>query len=125
MRQYKVTVDGTEFIVSVEPYEGGFKASTVKTEKAQVVETPKEEKTVVVAATNAPTSGEVTSPMPGKVLDIKANVGDNVSVGDVIAVLEAMKMEIEVTATATGKITSINVQKGAMVNTGDMVAVIG
>lgn len=125
MRQYKVTVDGTEFIVSVEPYEGGFKASTVKTEKTQVVETPKEENVAPVKVANAPTSGEVTCPMPGKVLDVRANVGDSVSVGDVIAVLEAMKMEIEVTATATGKVKSIGVQKGAMVNTGDVVAVIG
>ena len=124
MRQYKVTVDGTEFVVSVEPYEGGFKAATVKKE-AKVVEAPKEENVAPVKAANIPTSGEVTSPMPGKVLDVRASVGDSVSVGDVIAVLEAMKMEIEVTATATGKITSINVQKGAMVNTGDMVAVIG
>ena len=124
MRQYKVTVDGTEFVVSVEPYEGGFKAATVKKETT-VVDTPKEESAAPVKVANAPTSGEVTCPMPGKVLDIKASVGDSVSAGDVIAVLEAMKMEIEVTATATGKITSINVQKGAMVNTGDMVAVIG
>ncbi|MDO5331750.1 MAG: biotin/lipoyl-containing protein [Bacillota bacterium] len=124
MRQYKVTVDGTEFVVSVEPYEGGFKAQTVKKEQA-VVEAPKEEKIEKAAAVNVPTSGDVTSPMPGKVLDIKASVGDSVDVGDVIAILEAMKMEIEVTATAKGKVTSINVQKGATVNTGDIVAVIG
>lgn len=120
MRQYKVTVDGTEFVVSVEPYEGGFKASTEKVPAKVDIETPKE----VSTAESAPVSGDVTCPMPGKVLDIKAANGDKVNVGETIAVLEAMKMEIEVTATATGTIKSINVQKGATVNTGDIIAVI-
>ena len=71
-------------------------------------------------------SGEgfpVAAPMPGSIIDIKVNIGDDVNEGDVLLLLEAMKMENEVTAPAPGyQINSYS--KGASVNTGDIMVVI-
>ena len=63
-------------------------------------------------------------PMPGSVLEVKVKVGDSVSEGDVLLILEAMKMENEVTSPAAGVVKSINVSVGATVNTGDTMIVI-
>lgn len=62
----------------------------------------------------------INAPLPGTVLDIKVSVGQNVSKGDLLFVLEAMKMENEILAAHDGVIASVNVQKGAAVNSGDV-----
>ncbi len=64
----------------------------------------------------------MTAPMPGKILAVKASVGAEVKKGDVILLLEAMKMENEVVAPQDGKIASINVNSGDMVGAGDVLA---
>ena len=72
-------------------------------------------------------SGEgfpVAAPMPGSIIDIKVNIGDRVNEGEVLVLLDAMKMENEVTAPVSGVIKSIAIQKGASVNTGDIMVVI-
>ena len=69
-------------------------------------------------------STKVSSPMPGVIVDIKVQEGDQIQEGDVVAILEAMKMENEIVALATGKIVSINVSKGATVETGDLIVSI-
>lgn len=66
----------------------------------------------------------VVAPLPGIILDIKVAVGQHVEEGDVLCVLEAMKMENEITAPATGTVTHIHVAKGAAVNLGDVLMVI-
>jgi glutaconyl-CoA decarboxylase len=63
--------------------------------------------------------------MPGSVLRLKVKVGDSVNEGDVLLILEAMKMENEVTAPKAGVITAISVAAGTNVNTGDPMVVIG
>jgi len=63
--------------------------------------------------------------MPGTILDIKVKEGDSVAEGDVVAILEAMKMENELMAPVSGKIASVHVQKGASVNSDDVILVIG
>ncbi|MBR5441428.1 MAG: biotin/lipoyl-binding protein [Clostridia bacterium] len=66
----------------------------------------------------------VKAPMPGTILAVKKNVGDAVKAGDVIAVLEAMKMENDIVAPCDGTVKSINAPKGSSVNTDDVLAVI-
>lgn len=73
----------------------------------------------------APASGTVVAaPLPGNVLSIKVNQGDAVKAGDVLLLIEAMKMENEVTAPSDGTVQQIAVSVGQMVNTGDTLIVI-
>jgi glutaconyl-CoA decarboxylase len=67
---------------------------------------------------------QVKAPMPGTILAVKKNVGDAVKAGDVIVVLEAMKMENDIVAPCDGTVKSINAPKGTTVNTDDVLAVI-
>ncbi len=81
-----------------------------------------------IGAYKAPAGGagsiKVSSPMPGKILAVKANVGDSVKKGQVILILEAMKMENEVVAPEDGTIASIDVTVGASVESGDTLATL-
>ena len=77
------------------------------------------------AAPEAVAAGEaVKSPMPGNILKINVTQGQKVNEGDVIMILEAMKMENEIVATRSGTIAQIAVSKGAVVETGAVLAVI-
>ena len=76
-------------------------------------------------AAGALAAGEVvTSPMPGNILKINVVQGQHVNEGDVLIVLEAMKMENEISATKSGTVAQINVTKGAVVETGTPLFVI-
>ena len=118
MKRFNITVNGKAYDVAVEEIGGG----------APVAATP-------VAAAPAPAPApaaapanvegtKVTAPMPGTILDIKVKVGDEVSEGQVLLILEAMKMENDIPATATGKVAAINVNKGDTVNSNDVLVVI-
>lgn len=76
------------------------------------------------AAPVAADGTQVKAPMPGTILAVKKNVGDAVKAGDVIVVLEAMKMENDIVAPCDGTVKSINAPKGSTVNTDDVLAVI-
>ena len=78
--------------------------------------------TAAPAAAGAASGKEVTAPMPGKILRIEASVGQAVKEGDVLIIIEAMKMEQNITAPAAGTVVSIDVAAGDVVNTGDVVA---
>ena len=74
----------------------------------------------------APADGtKVIAPMPGTILAVNKAVGDAVNAGDIIVILEAMKMENEIVAPASGTIKQILVQKGSNVDTDAVIAVIG
>jgi len=79
------------------------------------------------AATVAPAASgtSVTSPLPGSIFSLEVTVGDQVNEGDVVIIMESMKMETEIHATASGTINSIQVQEGQKINTGDNLLVIG
>lgn len=78
-----------------------------------------------VPAAGALAAGEViTSPMPGNILKINVTQGQKVNEGDVLIVLEAMKMENEISATKSGTVAQISVTKGAVVETGTPLVVI-
>ena len=82
------------------------------------------------AAAPAPAAGpvaagtKVDSPLPGNILDIKVSVGQAVKAGDVLIIIEAMKMENEVAAPCDGVVKQIVTSKGAVVATGDTLLVI-
>lgn len=140
MKEYKVVVDGTEFHVSVESLGGtsrlGASASSVQAIKPAPVYAPKAAPAApsvpapapapaaAPAASSGPAGGGITAPMPGSVLDIKVKAGDKVNVGDVVMLLEAMKMEIEVSSTVSGTVKGIAVSKGSSVNTGDVLVTV-
>jgi biotin carboxyl carrier protein len=67
----------------------------------------------------------VKAPLPGLILNIKVNVGDSVNAGDVVLIMEAMKMENEIRAHAAGSITQILCENGQSVNEGDPLIDIG
>ena len=123
MRNFNITVNGNSYVVAVEEVVEIDKAVSAPVANAPAPAAP------AAPATSAPgaeVSGEaVNAPMPGTVLEVKVKVGDAVKEGQVVAVLEAMKMENDIVATKTGKITSIAVKKGDTVNSNDLLVTIG
>lgn len=128
--KYRVVVDGTAYTVEVEALGAG--ASAPVAAPASPVAAPAPAAPAAAPAPEAPAAPAavaegattVTAPMPGKILSLKVNVGDTVNNGDLVLLLEAMKMENEVFATAGGKVTEIRVKSGDSVNTGDVLLVI-
>ena len=116
MKTYTITVNGNVYDVTVESGASG--AAPVA---AAPVAAPK-------AAPAAPAGAQggvkVNAPMPGKILAVKASAGQAVKKGDVLLILEAMKMENEVVAPQDGTVASINVAEGAMVESGDVLATL-
>lgn len=91
---------------------------------APVAEAPAEAPAAPAAPAAVADGTQIKAPMPGTVLAVKKNVGDAVKAGDVIIVLEAMKMENDIVAPCDGTVKSINAPKGSTVNTDDILAVI-
>ena len=91
---------------------------------AAPAEAPAEAPAAPVAAAPVADGTQVKAPMPGTILAVKKNVGEAVKAGDVIVVLEAMKMENDIVAPCDGTVKSINAPKGTTVNTDDVLAVI-
>lgn len=119
MKNYRITVNGTSYDVTVEELSGG--AAPAAAPVAAPVAAPAPSKAVPAGGAG---SIKVSSPMPGKILAVKANVGDSVKKGQVILILEAMKMENEVVAPEDGTIASIDVTVGASVESGDTLATL-
>lgn len=110
MKTYKVNVNGTVYEVTVEE----MNENEIKSAPAQAPAAPK-----------AVGAGETISvPMPGTILSVKVKAGDTVKKGQVLAILEAMKMENEIMAPADGTVTSVSVAEGAAVKTGDVLCTI-
>lgn len=68
---------------------------------------------------------KITAPMPGTIVDIMVKVGDSVEKGQLVAVLEAMKMETEILAPDAGTVTEVHIAKSATVNLGDAIVTLG
>ena len=138
MKEYKYKINGNVYKVAIGDIEDNIAHVEVNGTPYKV-EMEKAPKVVVKpvarpAATSAPavvkpaaaSTGKsgVKSPLPGVILDIKVNVGDTVKKGQVIIILEAMKMENNINADKDGKITAINVNKGDSVLEGTDLVII-
>ena len=122
MKNYRITVNGTAYDVAVEELGGSAApaASIPAAPAAQAAPAP----AAAPTASSAAGSITVTSPMPGKILAVKASVGQAVKKGEVVLILEAMKMENEVVAPEDGTIASIDVAVGSAVEAGDTLATL-
>ena len=127
MKTYTITVNGTAYDVTVEETAGGASAPAAAPAAKAAAPAPAPAAPAPAAAP-APVAGgaagsvEINAPMPGKILDVKLQPGASVSRGDVVLILEAMKMENEVVAPQDGTIASINVNVGDMVQPGAVLA---
>lgn len=122
MKRFQVTVNGNTYEVEVEELGGAFTpvaAVPVAVASAPVAVAPKVE--APKAAPASVGSTKVVAPMPGKIVDVKVSVGQSVGEGEVVAILEAMKMENEVVAPSAGTVASINVTAGNAVETNDVI----
>lgn len=116
MKKYRVTVNGTAYEIQLEELTGAAPAPAAAPAAPAAAPAP---------AAAAPAGGEqVTSPMPGTILDIKVSQGAAVKEGDVLMILEAMKMENEIMCPRSGTVASINTSKGASVESGTLLCVI-
>ena len=114
MKKYRVNVNGTVFEVEIEEMTGAPAAPAV----AAAAPAP--------AAPAAPVGDEkITAPMPGTILAVNVTSGSAVKKGDVLMILEAMKMENEIMAPCDGAVTSVSVTKGAAVESGTLLCTIG
>lgn len=126
MKKFNIKVNGNSYEVEIEEV----KAAAVAEPKAApapkaaapkpVAAAPKVEQ-VAVAAGDTP----VNAPMPGKIVKLVASAGQAVKKGDVLLILEAMKMQNEISAPADGTVKAFNVAAGQNVKPGEVLAVIG
>lgn len=118
MKNYTITVNGNMYDVTVEETAGTGMAAAAPRPMAAPVQAPK----AAPAAAGAGTEGsiKVNAPMPGKILAVKVNVGDTVKKGQVLVILEAMKMENEIGAPEDGTVAGIHTKDGTTVEAGDL-----
>lgn len=117
MKIYKVKVNGKAYVVEVEAVE----------ENNNKINVEKPVQTAQATTPVAPSGGEasIKAPMAGTILNVNVNVGDVVNAGDVVVVLEAMKLENDVVAQSSGTVKAINVSKGSSVKLGEVMVVLG
>lgn len=120
MKNYTITVNGTPYNVTVE--EGA--AATASAPAAAPA--PVQQAAPAPAKTAAPAEGtSVDAPMPGNILEVKAANGVAVKSGDVLVILEAMKMENEIVAPQDGTVVAVSVAKGDTVEAGQSLVTLG
>jgi glutaconyl-CoA decarboxylase len=129
----QVTVNDQTYAVNIENYAEVTGTEAIK--ESSPIPVPSRAKApappdIPVSQETAPVSapsadrGAVTAPISGRIVDIKVKVGDTVSVGQELLVLEAMKMENSINSNVSGEIREIRVQAGDQVSTGDVLVVV-
>lgn len=131
MKKFRISVNGNSYDVEVEELSGGASAAPVapvskpapKVSKPKKKAAPKASKPAPKKA--APVGGHsIEAPMPGTILSMNVSEGDSVSNGDVLLVLEAMKMENEIASDVDGTVKSVTVSNGDSVDAGEVLVVI-
>ena len=119
--KYKVTLNGRTYEVEVEA------GKAMLTDEYEAFAPAPAAPAAPAAAPAAPAAGEtaVKSPMPGNIFKVECSVGQSVNAGDVLVVLEAMKMEIEVSAPVAGTVKAVAASVGTAVNTDDLLVTLG
>ena len=121
MKNLRITVNGVAYDVQVEE----LGADAVAAAPAAAVPAAPAAKPAVKKAAAAGAGEKVAAPMPGTIVSVNVSDGQSVKKGDVLVVLEAMKMENEIKAPKDGTITSVAVSKGESVDTGAALVTIG
>lgn len=122
MKNYTITVNGTPYNVTVE--EGTSSAAPVASAPAPAAAPASQAAPKAAPAPAAAGSVKVDAPMPGNILDVKVSNGTAVKAGQVLVILEAMKMENEIVAPQDGTVASINVNKGDTVEAGQTIVTL-
>ncbi|HOP10281.1 MAG TPA: biotin/lipoyl-binding protein [Oscillospiraceae bacterium] len=120
MKNLKITVNGKTYDVAVE--EVGSTAAAAPTPAPTPAAAPAPAPAAAPAA--AADGNPVKAPMPGTIINVFAKQGDTVEKGQVLLILEAMKMENEIQAAEAGTVTGVNVKKGDTVNADDVLLTI-
>lgn len=125
MKKFRISVNNKVFEVEVEEIKEG---ATTRLKEPVIENTKPEVKTEKPAVKEAPSpvglSGEkITAPLPGTI-SVEVSEGNSVAKGDVLFILEAMKMENEITAPVSGTVKAILVKSGDAVDTGDTLAIV-
>jgi len=128
----EVAVNGKIYQVSIENYAEVAPARGVQPRKTMMAaprtadsSAPRTAIPIAPEVSPIPGEGMVVAPIPGLILQIKVKAGDAVGAGQVVAVLEAMKMENNISSNISGTVTAIRAGEGSHVNTGDVIMVIG
>lgn len=126
MKKFNITVNGNAYEVEIEEVKAAGAATPVAAPKAAPAPVaPAPAAAPAAAAPAAAGDTTVAAPMPGKIVKLVASVGQAVNAGDVLLILEAMKMQNEITAPAAGTVKSFSVNAGDSVKPGQAMVVIG
>ena len=122
MKYFNITVNGVAYSVSVEETAAGAAPAAVPAPAPVAAPAPAAAPAAPAAPKSAGAQGavQVKAPMPGNILDVKVKAGASVKAGDILVILEAMKMENEILAPQDGTVAAVNVSKGDTVNSGDV-----
>lgn len=145
MKEFKFKINGSEYSVNINNVEGNIADLEVNGTPYKVeidkelkqIKTPKLVRPAAVPSTDAhpsiartqspgvATAGAIKSPLPGVILELFVNVGDQVKMGQKLLILEAMKMENNIDSDKEGTVKEIKVSKGGSVLEGDVLIIIG
>ena len=126
MRKFNITVNGVAYEVEVEEVAAGEASAPAAAapKAAPKAAAPAAKPAAAPKAAPVANGTKVNAPMPGTILDVKVAQGQAVKKGDVLLILEAMKMENEILAPQDGTVAQVTVSKGASVNSGDPLVVL-